>query len=62
MVRASKFGKNFIDRKKDILEKKKMKVGIKESLEDKDFEDVEVFGVAPVITDSGDNIMLIVRL
>jgi hypothetical protein len=39
-----------------------MKVKIKESLEDKDFEDMEVFKVALIITDSGDNIILIIKL
>lgn len=62
LVRASKFGKNFIDRNKDALEEKLMKVGTKEDLKDKNFKNVQVYGVAPVITDSDDSPMLMVWL
>lgn len=62
LVRASKFGKNFIDRNQDVLKGKEMKVGTKKDLEGKNFKNVSIFGVAPVRTDSDDEAMLMVWL
>jgi hypothetical protein len=56
------FGKNFIGRNKDVLEGKEMQVGTKESLEGKTFKNVQIYGVAPVRTDSDDQAMLMACL
>jgi hypothetical protein len=62
LVRASKFGKNFMDRNKHVLEGKEMKVGTKKDLEGMNFNNVKIFGVAPVRTDSDDEAGLMVWL
>jgi hypothetical protein len=62
LVRASKFGKNYINRNKNVLEGKEMKVGTKKKLEGENFKHVQVYGVAPVITDSDDEAMLMAWL
>jgi hypothetical protein len=62
LVRASKFGKNFMDRNKDVLEGKEMNVGTKKSLVGKSFKNVQIYGVAPVRTDSDDEAMLMAWL
>ncbi|KAK5222332.1 hypothetical protein LTR47_010646 [Exophiala xenobiotica] len=57
-VRASKFGKNFVERNQNVLSGTEIKAGTKASLRGMSWKQVSIFGVAPVRTDFDDEAML----
>ena len=56
-VRASKFGRSFVERNQNVLGKTGIVAGTKESLWGMSWKQVDIFGVAPVRTDSDDERM-----
>ncbi len=57
-VRASKFGKSFVERNQHVLGGTDIKAGTKASLRGMSWNQVAIFGVAPVRTDFDDEAML----
>jgi hypothetical protein len=57
-VRASKFGKSFVERNQHVLGGRDIEAGTKAKLRGMSWNKVEIFGVAPVRTDFDDEAMM----